>query len=109
MDWTDALKAFKDANPDLPEGNDVPQTPADTPKHPRLDIAYERKGRAGKPATVIVGFECDDDELRAIASELKSKLATGGSARGGEILLQGDRRNQSKQLLEKMGFKARII
>ena len=60
-------------------------------------------------ATIVVGFTCDDDELAGIASKMKSKLGTGGSARAGEILIQGDRRNDVLQFLIAAGYKARII
>lgn len=109
--WQDSLQAFLDANPSLPEG----ETPAaashekPAPK-PRLDIILDRKGRAGKTATIIAGFDpADDAGLRRTASELKSRLATGGAARGGEILVQGDRRNDVKRILEEMGYKTRLI
>lgn len=72
-----------------------------------LLITYERKGRGGKQATIISGFECDDEGLRDIASTLKQRLATGGSARGGEILVQGDRRADAAALLRSMGFKVK--
>lgn len=72
-----------------------------------LLITYERKGRGGKQATIISGFECDDERLRDIASTLKQRLATGGSARGGEILVQGDRRADTAALLRSMGFKVK--
>ena len=49
MDWTEQLKAFRDANPDLPEGPEMHDPePEDTVKRqPRLDIYIERKGRGG--------------------------------------------------------------
>lgn len=72
-----------------------------------LLITYERKGRGGKQATIISGFECDEERLRDIASTLKQRLATGGSARGGEILVQGDRRADAAALLRSMGFKVK--
>lgn len=75
----------------------------------RLDILLERKGRAGKQATIVTGFTCDDDALKQVASKLKTSLGVGGSARGGEILIQGDFRQRVLQLLTDMGFKARII
>lgn len=75
----------------------------------RLDIVYERKGRAGKPATIITGFTVDDDAVADLASDLKKRLGTGGSSRGGEILIQGDRRNDLLRLLTAKGLKARII
>ncbi len=116
MDWKDALgKAFN-----LP-GNE--ETAAPTPDEQpaqqagaveqqggrRLDIVFERKGRGGKQATIVTGFVCDDEALKTVASQLKRSLGVGGSARGGEILIQGDRRQQVLDLLQGMGFKARVI
>ena len=49
------------------------------------------------------------DEIDALASEMKHTLGTGGSARGGEILIQGDRRQDVLSFLTKKGLKARII
>ncbi len=112
MNWLDQLQQFRDANPNLPEGPDVPETPQPAPgerQHSRLDISLERKGRAGKTATLITGWELPDSDLLDIAAELKKKLGTGGSARGGDILIQGDRRNDVKDQLTRMGYKARII
>ena len=67
------------------------------------------KGRGGKQATIVTGFVCDDEALKTVASQLKRSLGVGGSARGGEILIQGDRRQQVLDLLQGMGFKARVI
>ena len=75
----------------------------------RLDIILERKGRAGKTATIISGFTIDDDAISDLASALKQRLGTGGSARGGEILMQGDRRKDVLKFLTDNGYKARII
>ena len=65
MDWTEQLKAFRDANPDLPEGPEMHDPePEDTVKRqPRLDIYIERKGRGGKTATLISGWICEQSEL----------------------------------------------
>ncbi len=111
----DALKTFLDNNPDLPTGDDLPQ-PAEAsssrPSPVRLDIVLERKGRAGKTATIITGFAAggvDDAEVSRVASVLKSRLGTGGSARGGEILVQGDRRSDVLRELQSMGYKARVV
>ena len=115
IDWKEALgKAFN-----MP----VAQGPAEAEEHQpqdkgdalqqqgsaRLDIVLERKGRAGKQATIVAGFICDDDALKQVASRLKGSLGVGGSARGGEILIQGDFRQRVLDLLQQMGFKARII
>lgn len=61
----------------------------------------ERKGRGGKTATIIEGFTGTDDELKALATRLKQQLGVGGSARGGEILIQGDCRQRLREILAK--------
>lgn len=111
-DWLDRLAQLRDtmapdAEPDAPVAEE--NTPADPVQTARLDIVYERKGRAGKPATIVTGFTLDDEAVAAVASEMKKALATGGSARGGEILLQGDRRREALAFLNRKGYKARII
>ena len=114
-DWKDALgKAF---NMPVPQVDAVPEDTEPQPKgdaleqqgSTRLDIVLERKGRAGKQATIVTGFTCDGDTLKQVASCLKGSLGVGGSARGGEILIQGDFRQRMLDLLQQMGFKARII
>lgn len=108
--WQDALGALLQTG-DLPEGVEQPAAEAadSTPAQPRLDIVYERKGRAGKPATIIAGFTMPDDEVERLASDMKRRMGCGGSARGGEILLQGDRREAALEFLKSRGLKARII
>jgi translation initiation factor 1 len=116
MDWKSSLEALKST---LPEGEnttaaDTSAEPVETSatpsaKQPRLDVLLDRKGRKGKDATLIVGFTLGDDEVAAIATKLKQKLGVGGSSRGGEILIQGDKRQQVLAALTTMGFKARII
>lgn len=100
-DWRDALRGL-----DLPQGSDEDINAAEEKprKLPKITVDFERKGRGGKQATILSGFDCDDSELQRIASELKRKLACGGSARGGEILVQGDRREQVRRLLREMGY-----
>lgn len=111
----DALKAFLASNPDLPQSNPNEKIPAPEEeenkrkKSMRLDVVLEKKHRAGKQATIITGFEGSDEELQQLASMLKKRLATGGSARGGEILIQGDRRKEVVDALKNAGYKARII
>lgn len=86
------------------------ETPEETPERKpaqteRLTISYERKGRGGKSATIISGFTISDEELSSLASDMKKTLGTGGSARGGEILIQGDRREDVRAYLKRHGYK----
>lgn len=110
-DWQAGLQAFLDSNPDLPQGEDasVAKEEKISTKQSRLDIILEKKGRGGKVATIVTGFVIDDDEVSALASKMKASLGTGGSARGGEILIQGDKRDAVLKFLIKQGYKARII
>ena len=110
-DWQAGLQAFLDSNPDLPQGEDSTPIAEEktSSKQPRLDIILEKKGRGGKIATIVTGFTLSDDEVDELASKMKSALGTGGSARGGEILIQGDKRDAVLKFLLKQGYKARII
>lgn len=110
-DWRSKLGALMSTMDGDLEPENEQKAEADTKQKEtaRLDIVFERKGRAGKTATIISGFTIDDDEIARLASELKQRLGTGGSARGGEILIQGDRRNDVLQFLKSKGYKARIV
>ncbi len=114
-DWKDALaNAFGRPVPDENPPQDEPQQPADNDGDAvaqqgktRLDIVLERKGRGGKQATIVTGFTVDDEALKQVASRLKRSLGVGGSARGGEILIQGDQRDKVMAHLRTMGFKVK--
>ncbi len=103
-DWRDALGAL------LPKGYQADNSPHDMPAEPKeiptLEVWLDRK-RAGKTATIITGFDPDDDKAAALASQLKSRLATGGSCRGGEILIQGDSTARLMKLLPELGYRVR--
>lgn len=111
MDWKEALGQLRQ-DPDLPVGDaditDEPvkgecgNSPADV-----LHVVMEKKGRKGKTATIVEGFSCPDSDLEAIASRLKKKLGVGGSARGGEILIQGDYKDRVTELLRELGYKVK--
>ncbi|MDE5997880.1 MAG: translation initiation factor [Muribaculaceae bacterium] len=110
MDWKDTLASLSG----LPEGEELPIPQPESPstgQTPRqksaLHVLIEKKGRGGKTATIIEGFEIPDEEVDDIASSLRKKLGTGGSARGGEILIQGDRKTDVIRLIKEMGFKVK--
>ena len=109
-DWKSKLSDLLAANPDMPAGEEpcdnAPEA-AKPAKKPQLYIILDRK-RAGKTATIIAGFDADAD-ISAIAARLKQRLGAGGSARGGEILIQGDRRNDVARILSDIGYPSRII
>lgn len=103
--WQDILQSLK-AGGSLPEGEEpAPAADVKAAAKCKLTIAIEKKGRGGKTVTIISGFTESHDEIAALAARLKSKLGTGGSARGGEILIQGDRREQVREFLTKAGYR----
>lgn len=109
-DWRDMLGALASS---MPRGNEPEPDPVVVPAQPRqtqrLDIVTERKGHAGKCATIICGFTIPDDDIAELAADLRRALACGGSVRGGEILLQGDRARDVLRLLTARSMPARII
>lgn len=58
----------------------------------------------GKEMTVVEGLEDADVDLEELASTLKSKLACGGTAKNGQIQLQGDHTRRIEDVLEEEGF-----
>lgn len=103
-DWKDALAALSG----LPGASPEPEKlTTENRKLTTLHIVVEKKGRGGKVATIVEGFECPDDEIDEIARDLRKRLGTGGSARGGEILIQGDRRDDVAAILREKGFKVK--
>ena len=61
-----------------------------------------------KPTTVVRGLE-ERIGVQSIARELKMKLGTGGTYKGGQIILQGDHRESVKNFLLAKGFKQESI
>ena len=75
-----------------------------SPSQQKLRISLETKHRGGKTVTLIKGFTGTDDDLRTLAKQLKTACGTGGSAKDGEIIIQGDNRPKVLQWLIKNGY-----
>ena len=60
--------------------------------------------RWGKPVAIVQGLPKTGRSLDEVAHRLKGRLATGGTAKEGVIMLQGDHRTRIKDELVKMGF-----
>jgi len=80
-----------------------------TPSDGFANVRRETKGRKGKGVITISGLGIDAKALKELAKKLKKTCGTGGSVVGEVIEVQGDKREQIKQVLENNGFKVKFI
>jgi translation initiation factor 1 len=70
----------------------------------KIVVKLETK-RYGKPMTVIEGLDGKELDVHDLTKQLKRKLACGGTAKNGAIMLQGDHRDSIRGILVELGFK----
>ena len=77
------------------------------PAQQLLRIRLETKHRAGKAVTIVDGFIGTDADLQELGKKLKTYCGTGGSAKDGEIIIQGDQREKVRGWLIKAGYRSK--
>lgn len=77
------------------------------PSWQRLTVTIDRRNRGGKQVTLVSGFVGTQEDLAALGKTLKVKCGVGGSAKDGEITIQGDLRDKVTELLRNMGYNAK--
>ena len=106
-DWKDRLGVVFSTNPDFnydtAQEEDTATLP---PAQQNLKVWLDRL-KGGRVATVVRGFVGSGDDLQALGKELKKSCGVGGTAKDGEIIIQGDHRDRVIELLIKAGYKAK--
>ena len=107
-DWKSRLGVVFSTNPDFKyetESEETVQTLE--PSRQKLIVGIDRTGRAGKQVTLVTGFVGSDEDLKELGKMLKVKCGVGGSAKDGEIVIQGDFRDRVTALLKDAGYNAK--
>lgn len=107
-DWKSRLGVVYSTNPDFEYTSlkdEEPDTPE--PSRQRLIVRIDRRQRAGKQVTLVEGFKGRQEDLAALAKTLKTRCGVGGTAKDGEITIQGDLRDKVVSLLQSMGYNAK--
>ncbi len=109
-DWKDRLGVVFSTNPDFNYENEDEETEETLPpEKQKLRVSIDRKRRKGKTVTLIEDFVGAEDDLKELAKMLKTKCGVGGSAKDGEIVIQGDFKQKVAELLKAGGYKVRVI
>lgn len=107
-DWKDRLGIVYSTKQDFDYSYDK-DAEAETlpPQQQNLRVSLDKKNRKGKAVTLVTGFTGSDDDLKILGKLLKTKCGVGGTAKAGEILIQGDFREKVMQVLLQAGYKVK--
>jgi translation initiation factor 1 len=107
-DWKERLGTVYSTNPDFHyETESDGESETLLPGKQDLRVQLDKKQRNGKKATLITGFVGKDEDLKTLAKILKTKCGVGGSAKDGEILIQGDFCVKVLEILKAENYKAK--
>lgn len=105
-DWKKRLGVLYSTDPNYSytTEDDQPEVATLPPAEQRLRLSLSRKQRGGKEVTLITGFVGSDEDLEALGKTLRQRCGVGGSAKDGEILIQGDQRTKLLAILQSLGY-----
>ncbi len=104
-DWKERLNIVYSTNPDFAYTTDEKEENETLPKQQqKLRVSIEKNHRGGKTVTIVRNFVGTGEDLKELGRLLKTKCGVGGSAKDGEILVQGDFKGKIIDLLKKEGY-----
>lgn len=105
-DWKSRLGVMYSTKPDYKYQSDEEEEEETLPKEKqRLRITLDKRNRGGKVVTLVSGFRGTSNDLATLGKLLKTRCGVGGSAKDGEIIIQGDLRQKVADILTKEGYK----
>lgn len=106
--WKDRLGVVFSTNPDFQYAlNRQEETATLEPSRQKLIVGIDRRNRGGKQVTLVTGFVGSADDLKELGRILKTRCGVGGSAKDGEITVQGDFRDKVVEILRSLGYNAK--
>lgn len=104
-DWKERLGMVYSTNPDFQFDTGEEEEQETLPKNQqRLRVRIEKNGRGGKTVTIVAGFVGSEADLKELGKWLKGRLGVGGSAKDGEVMVQGDFKQRVIDLLKAEGY-----
>ena len=107
-EWKARLGVVYSTNPDFKyQTQQEEEATTLPPARQRLIVGIDRRNRGGKQVTLITGFVGTAEDLKELGRQLKTRLGVGGSAKDGEITVQGDFRDKVVSILQGLGYNAK--
>ena len=78
---------------------------------PKQQTAYlhrDSKGRGGKSVTLVKNLVLSEEDMKALARQLKQVSGSGGTIKNNIIEIQGDHREKIAGVLRKLGYKVKL-
>ncbi len=96
-------------NKDFEFENDMESVETIAKNKQKLEAHLDKKNRAGKVATIIKGFQGNEEDLKTLGKILKTKCGVGGAVKDNEIIIQGNFRDKIMEILKADGYTVKRI
>ena len=104
-DWKERLNIVYSTNPDFAyDTGEEAEAETLAKNQQKLRVRIEKNHRGGKTVTIVSGFIGSDADLKELGKLLKTKCGVGGTAKEGEVIIQGDFKEKVVELLKHEGY-----